>query len=262
MSLLQNLQKKEMTPRTVILSISIFVLAVAGALALFVKLLTGSPAVAVRTPMQPATPASMTNTLPIAPAKAAAMEKLAAEEGDYAVITKRDLFRSSATKIAAVPPAETPQKNVFDAAPTAPAAPSEPTQPQVAFTGAVDIAGQKYALLESLDDHLSQYTRIGGTAFGYTLMGIADRSVTLEANGETLILKMGDNKEEEAFTPATPAAQQNTTRPTGMPNGMTFGPNGPVGADGTPLGNGNGGYGGYGRGGGRGRRGQMSMGGN
>ena len=189
-----------------------------------VKFSTGNAAgnSAVHVPHRPAVAATQAMQI------TAKAKKLTFGGQDYAVIVTRNLFRPTGASAMAA--------TVFTPTSTT-IAPFQPqsdnaSQPQLAFTGIVEISGEKYALLESLGDHLAQYTRLGSTAFGYKLVGIADNAVTLEADGETTVLNIGDNKVEEQTTKPTTTDQQNTTSPTdvnnpgaGSPNGTLPGPN-------------------------------------
>ncbi len=120
---------------------------------------------------------------------------------DYSVIVKRDLFHPLETVTVApvkvVAPLPKPVIVQTGGWGHTAVRPVTPQAPQVAFTGVVDINGEHYALLESLEDHLSHYTRVGSTAFGYKLVAIGEKSVTVETNGESIELNIGDNKEEE-----------------------------------------------------------------
>ncbi len=243
MSMLQQLRAKDLTPRTIVLSVSLFVLATTGIMAVVVKGMTGSPATGtVKSPRHVNAPASFTST-PLAAAKVTP----ALTEQDYTVIVKRNLFHPLETvTIAAPPPVEKvqpPQKtdsNMFNTQVrdvTGIPAATTTSAPQVAFTGLVNIGGEQYALLESLDDHLSQYTRLGSTAFGYKLVGLAEKSVTLEIGGETLVLNIGDNKQEEAITPPK-AAAPTTANPAGGPGFTGNGAQNGAGPGGNPNGGG------------------------
>jgi hypothetical protein len=87
----------------------------------------------------------------------------------------------------------------------------EPPKPKVAYTGSVEIGDATYALLEDLTTREAQYTKVGTTVFGCTLIAMTPNVATVQANGMTFALNLGENKVEEATakpaTPAPPAAQ-------------------------------------------------------
>jgi len=246
MTKMQQLHTKDLTPRTIMLSICLFVLATTGIMAVVVRAMTGSASTgAVKSTRQTNSQSTFAST-----PETKAKTYITLKEPDYSVIVKRNLFRPLGTTIA-VPPPPAPSVHVVKPPPpltgpwtmAAVTKPATTPAPQVAFTGLVDIGGEHYALLESLEDHLSQYTRVGSTAFGYKLVTVADRSVTLELNGESIILNIGDNKEEVVIgMPAAPAPA--TANSQGGPNpqgGMINNGNGAQNGIG-PGGNPNGGF--------------------
>ena len=236
MSLLQQARSVAVTPRTVGISIGLFALLATGMIALAVKLSSGSSSAPA--PHHPA-------PVLAAAAMTAQVANAAVTAEDYAVIVQRDLFRSPVMPAPPAAPAPAPAKIAPLPMISKPVHVNEPPPFQmhhetvnastsaVAFTGVVEIAGTSYALLESLEDHTSQYVRKGGSAFGFTLLEIGNRAVTLESNGQTIVLGIGDNKDEEA--PSRPQeTPQNTTpgtngagppfrmNPDGMPNDSNF----------------------------------------
>lgn len=213
MSVMQQMQAKSLNTRTALISIVLFVLATAGVMTMVIKNINGSSAADTpRTPHTPQAPAAMTVKTALL-AKAAGKKVVSAPTGkDYTVIVSRNLFKPRIAVTADTPPAAPVDKNPFggfkpvNVNAVAPFQPkSVALHPQMAFTGRVEIAGETYALLENVDEHLSQYTHIGSTAYGCKLTAIAESSVTLEAGGAPFTLNIGDNKVEEAFTPP-PAA--------------------------------------------------------
>jgi len=227
-------------------SLCVFAVAVAGMVMLVMRFTA-----AAQPPRRPALPSSTPVNASIvgAPNKAPAVAT-APTDADYAVIVKRDLFRS----LAVTPPAPGPVKTARLPILSKPVRVAEPppfamhhdsanaSTSAVAFTGLVIIAGTQYALLESVEDHVAKYVRKGGSAFGFTLKEITEQAVTLDLDGQTIVLNLGDNKTEEATSrpqetpPANAAGNTNTNQPErgaaggapgGMPNGMPPGmPNG------------------------------------
>ena len=245
MSMIQPKTSAALTPRTTLIAFVVFVLVTAGVILLIVNVQTGSSggasAAKPHTPSHPSMPIASTSITAV----------LAPDGLDYSVIVKRNLFQPlfAPTPPPAPPPAPTPppfiiKHKVIEPITIAP--------PLLAFTGVVEIAGVKYALLEDLTDHHTQYTRVGSDAFGYTLQDIGARSVTLNIYGTPTVYNIGDNKVSEKTTPPATAAPATDTTTT--PGATTPG----MGAPGTLPGGGNfpgGRYGGGGRrGGGGGRR--------
>jgi len=246
MSVLDKLRATEVTPRTALLSIAILVLAAAGVLAVVVKLMNG-PSSAAAVPERPDAPVPTAS----APAPATNHGKFAAMPAgkpDYAVIVKRNLFRST-EKIAAVilvpppvlptTPPVLPKSSVPPYTPFGNAAPATPAPPSLAYTGVVEVGGETYALIEQLESHDAQYVRKGGTAFDCTVTDIAPRAVTLEYVGTTFTLNLGENKTEPEPTPP-PAAQPNNGQPGNTPGAVPPGGRPGFGSGMPP--NGNGGY--------------------
>ena len=230
---MKQLRAKDLTPRTIVLSLCIFVLATTGIMAVVVKAMTGSAAAGTVNAVR-----HVDARAPLPSTQVAAGKAIPAPNGqDYTVIVKRNLFHALETIAVAPPPP--PVKIVPPPPPpdTGPAPFQTSTAtpaPQVAFTGVVDIGGEQYALLESLEDHLSQYTRVGSSAFGYKLVSIGDKAVTVETSGEQLVLNIGDNKQEEAITPPKVATPAPTTTPPG--GGRFFNGNGAPNGMGNPNG--------------------------
>jgi len=232
MSMMKQMRSQPLTPRTALVSIVLFVVATAGVMAMVVKMVSGASggSASHARPSRPTASVAGKATLIAAKTTAPANAK-----PDYSVIVARNLFQVKAVvteKVAPPPPvkigkpAPPPAKSIFK--PTivnsvAPFQVKNDAKPQLALTGVVDIAGTTYALLESLEDHKTQYTRPGSAAFGYTLVSVAEKSATMEANGATFVLNIGENKEEVKLErPATATPQPN--QPGAAPGPGTGGP--------------------------------------
>ncbi|MHB9110257.1 MAG: hypothetical protein ACYDCO_24655, partial [Armatimonadota bacterium] len=214
MSLVNKLQSTDVSPRTVLFSIVILVLATAGVLTVVVKLMNGPS-----TPRERETqllPVPTVSTVTRDPGKTTAALPV---EADYGVIVKRNLFRPTGTAVAAVaaPPPQLPPpvlpvkppekpavvppfKPIVNTAPTTPPV----AQPKLAYTGVVEIASETYALIEHLDKHEAQYVSKGGAAFECKVVEITPIAVAIEYMGTPFTLTLGENKKEEAAPP--PAA--------------------------------------------------------
>lgn len=222
MSLVNKLQSTEVSPRAVLLSIVVLVVATAGVLTAVVKLMNapapargsreaGLPSVSAST--APAVARDPDNTSAAQPAKA-----------DYGIIVKRNLFRP--IRAAAIapppplppveppvkPPARKPEpvppfKPLVNPTPTTPPV----TPPRLAYTGVVEVGGDTYALIEHLDTREAQYVRKGGMAFECTVVEITPVSVAIEHMGAPFTLNLGENKIEETAPP--PAAQSGNQSP-------------------------------------------------
>lgn len=255
MNVLQQFRVKDLTPRTITLSIALFVLATSGVVvAVVVKTMPGSATAGIVKSMRYVNgPAAAAST----PAAAAAANP-AVNGQDYSVIVSRNLFHPLETTITVAPPVKpmlpvkvTPIKvstPIFSSVTRV----AQPQVPELAYTGIVDVGGVQYALLERLEDQRAQYTRVGGSAFGYTLVALAEQAATLQANGTTMVLNIGANKQEEAITPPSAPISATATPVGGVPIGRVF--NGGVlnNGNGAPNGTGPGGnangYGGFRRG--------------
>lgn len=203
MSMKQPGKSAALTPQTTLIVIAVFLLASVGVVMAVVKM-AGSSGNAVTAVARPSLPAPATTGA----THADVAGELTREAQNYTVVVSRNLFQAQggAAVVTKPKPAPTPSPPpiivpVFVNTPTVQA-------PTVAFTGVVEIAGDKYALLENLLDHHAQYTRVGSEAFGYTLKSIDGRSVTLVMDGTSMLLNMGDNKVSEKTTPPVTAAPQ------------------------------------------------------
>jgi hypothetical protein len=91
----------------------------------------------------------------------------------------------------------------------------------IAFTGVVDTPMGRQALLENLSSNESRYTPVGGSAFGYRVVNIAERMVMLEKNGMPIALGIGENKSDidpaAKSGAATPAAAAAAATPAAAP---------------------------------------------
>lgn len=222
MSFVNKLQSTDVSPRTVLLSIVVLVLATAGVLAVVVKLMNGPSAnQANREAKLPPMPVPAAGATTVAPGKDTGLLPVKA---DYGVIVTRNLFRPTETAVAAVavppqtlpppvfpvkPPVKPvsvpPFKPIVNTAPTTPPVP----QPKLAYTGVVEIAGETYALIEHLDTHEAQYVREGSVAFECKVVKITPIAVAIESMGTPFTLNLGENKKEpEPTPPAAPPGNQ------------------------------------------------------
>jgi len=200
MGTMAHLRSTEISPKTALFSIGALVLVTAGVLTVIVKTVN-------RTSTEKPPP------LVVDAHDAGKRPRTTPEQSgapDYHVIMQRDLFRPP-NPPAPPPPIAVPALgeshgvvNTVEVPPFAPPkeAPPRPPRPRLSYTGCVEFGGETYALLENLDLDVAQYTRENGVAFGCVLVAIAPRAVTMERDGETFLLKLGEDKPD-----ATPAAE-------------------------------------------------------
>jgi len=237
--MLQPGKSAALSPRTTLIALSVFVLVIIGVI-VFIMKLNGSSGSAI----------ALAPTKTVAQPSPKAMDTIGDVTADltpagdnYSVVVSRNIFQVQAGSAVATPPKPAPNSPPISISPVFPSTPTVQV-PSVVFTGVVEIAGVKYALLENLLDHHAQYTRVGSEAFGYTLTTIDGRSATLTMDGSTTILNMGDNKAAEKTTPpvtATPLNPNITGGATGtinpnMPGGVTPGTTGQPGSGNFPGG--------------------------
>ncbi len=122
---------------------------------------------------------------------------------DNDLIARRDLFRPLVEPPARpAPPMEETKKQPAPTppAPTPPTSRPMPMQPltqeRIAFTGFVKLGSERYAVIENMTLGETRTVRGGDTAFGYRVERIEEDAVTLERDGNTLHLAIGENKPE------------------------------------------------------------------
>jgi hypothetical protein len=215
MSVMSRMKSTDVSPKTALISILVFLLVAGGAIFGLVKLLTGSSGTtaAVEPDLRPAITAA---------AKAPAKNTAVPVTTDDAIIVKRNLFRLSGAPVGPIipPNADMPPPPFGNVAPvTPPAFVPPPPQPKLAYTGIVEIAGKNYALIENLESKMAEYICVGSMAFGYKLLDVNAEFATIEVTGQPVTLNMGANKVEETTAkpaepaPAAPAAQPAATPP-------------------------------------------------
>lgn len=217
MSLTKQLQSTEISPRTALFSVVALLAVSAGVIVGIVKFAGGTSG---ETADHPTRQSIRHSSSPTAKAETTGEDRGADDARSYDVIVSRNIFRSPATgQTITAQPAGT---SASAAVPTPPPSktntpPPPPSQrdntphrarPRIACTGIVNIDGVTYALLENLDLQRAQYTALNGMAFGYQLIDIRAQSVTLAANGETVMLRVGENKSEEVTAPANGEATE------------------------------------------------------
>ena len=197
MSMMSSLKATEVTPRTVLLSLAVFLLLTGGVIAGVMKLVNGSSTV---TPVEK--PRAPHNA--VKPAAKPDARETFVPAGDYTIIIKRDLFHSGPIippKGDVPPVAPSPFASV---GPVTPPPPPAPPAPKIAYTGHVEIGSDTFALLESLDTQIAQYARVGDMAFGCKLTAIDTNYVKLEVSGQTITLNIGENKVCLLYTSPSP----------------------------------------------------------
>ena len=234
MSLVNKMQSTDVSPRTVLLSIVVLVLATAGVLTAVVKLMNApAPSRGPQLVDLPPTPVATVSVPARGPDKSTGASPVKA---DYSIIVKRNLFRPTQTAVAAVtapppavpiapppakPPVVPPFKPLVNPAPATPPV----AQPKLAYTGMVEVGGETYALIEHLDTREAQYVRKGGTAFECKVVEVTPVSVAIEHMGAPFTLNLGENKKEETAPP--PAAQSGNQPPSGGQPPAAAPPGGP-----------------------------------
>ncbi|HEY3379703.1 MAG TPA: hypothetical protein VGL77_19690 [Armatimonadota bacterium] len=231
MSTRHGLQATAVSPRTAFFSITALVLVMAGAVSL-VKL--GSD--------RGLTPAESHAKRPHA-AQGQAMQSVSARAPeDYAIIVKRNLFQATLTKtppqLLLPPPAPTKIAPVFPFVKTTPgnqASGASATTLRLAYTGMVETPAGRYVLLEAVDTKEAQYVPIGGMAFGCRVVEATNDAVTLDQDGNAVVLSLGTNKVEDVGLVATPPKTDTPNGPGGPPGAMNQPTGGPSanGADNT-----------------------------
>jgi uncharacterized membrane protein YkoI len=119
------------------------------------------------------------------------------------LIARRNLFRPLVAPKAETPPRAAPPSS--NPRPTFPSTPFPTPRPmvtqnaaqnQVAVVGTVRIGKDTFALVEDLTRGESRLVREGESAFGYRVARVNDETATLERDGDTLHLALGENKSQ------------------------------------------------------------------
>lgn len=211
MSTTQDAQ--ELSPRAVVIAMVVFVALLGGGVFAVVKFLTGSPGGS--SIVMPTSRRTVT---------AAVAKADGAPAGGVAAILQRNLFLAPGAKIIPdkIDTAGAPFGEVKPVVPPPPPA-AVPQAPKVAYTGSVEIGDATYALLEDLATREAQYTKVGTTVFGCTLIAMTPNVATVQSGGMTFALNLGENKTDEpvappkADTPAKPAEGQPAAAPANPP---------------------------------------------
>jgi hypothetical protein len=235
MSTLQKLRSTAVSPGMALLSVALFLLATGGIVWLVLQQLgVFATAPIRRAPLRPTPSAAETRARP-GSVKGAPLPASA-----YAIITTRNLFRAPA---APTPPAlplfdESPKETPVAPSPAVvalptpvkvvlpPPPPAALPRPRLVCTGVVTIGDENYALLENLDTNEAHYARAGSTVLGCQVVSIGTQAISLQANGETYELALGDGKPDPEPTkapPPPPAPPAATPPPTGdRPDGASY----------------------------------------
>lgn len=119
------------------------------------------------------------------------------------LIARRNLFRPLIEPKVETPPPAPPAAPPSNPRPTFPSTPFPTPRPMVtqnvaqntvAVVGTVRIGKDTYALVEDLARGESRLVREGETVFGYRVARVNDETATLERDGDTLHLALGENK--------------------------------------------------------------------
>jgi hypothetical protein len=202
MSGLDDIRGTQVSTRTAVLVLVVFLaLLVAGA-ALVVRVLTTAPSdsllVADSNSGAPGTTLAAGRATPRGGAEG---ERLSS----YSVIVERDLFRPSPILLALAASAPRPEAAVEEAAEGENEAESGesndsgppnggPPAQTVFCTGIVTINGERYALLEDTSSGQGRYVAAGGSVFGYEIEEIGDDFVTASKGGEEVTLQLDNAK--------------------------------------------------------------------
>lgn len=191
------MNRKESYRMAVIVLGVVLVLSVSGMA--FVRYVVSPPPAAV--------PRAQTSSerAPSEPPQAVAASQVAKPKLDNELIAQRNLFQPLVETKAETPPP--PAKPVVQPNPVPrplPAPPpmpafrptqtQNPPQPQVAVVGSFKVNNERFALVEDLTKGESRMVGEGESAFGYRVARINDETVTLERDGDTLHLALGENK--------------------------------------------------------------------
>jgi hypothetical protein len=129
-----------------------------------------------------------------------------AKPSDYTVIAQRNLFQPliAPPKVTTSSPPPKPQPtsppvnipNVFapPPMPEASLAAHSPAMDKIAVVGSVRVGDELYVLVEDLAKGETRYVKAGDSAFGYTVKAASIDDATLERDGQTYKVAMGEGK--------------------------------------------------------------------
>lgn len=238
MSAIDNMRSTNVSPRTLVIAIAIFVVVLIG-MTTIVKKMTGHapahPASVQSATLQGKSPSSDTVQVKAqVSGKSADLDKGPSSLDDpYAVISDRNLFQDrGSAQVGSMNMSRIPPFNPGGQLPGGFAGfrrhmfgqggGNKPTD--IACTGIVEVPSGLLALLENIPTKESQYVPAGGSAFGYQVANIGDDNVTLSKDGVTTTLNVGENKVNNTSGPSpAPAPAASPTPPTpaaGPPAGM------------------------------------------
>jgi hypothetical protein len=216
----------EVSPRTAVFSL-LGLLLLSGGVVFGVVRMHNAPAEEPALRPKAARPA-VTAPAPATTAADTATTKAGGKDA-YAVIVTRNLFGG----MVSTPPVTkkyTGPLSPFAGKPLPVVTPFNPTvttpevpRPKLAYTGLVEVAGVTYALIESPEYDIAQYTRVGGTAFGCKVTAIGTQLISVEYQGASFDLMLGENKTDVPIAPpkatAPPAQPAPNAQPAANPNG-------------------------------------------
>lgn len=133
---------------------------------------------------------------------------------DYAAIGKRNLFQpltSARDDEKPVVVEEAAARVETPAAASAEPRTRTPLDDRVAVVGAVHFDGIRHAVMEDFGRGETRFVRVGDSAFGYRLARIEDAHATLERDGKTFRLALGDNKPERGVRGGSGGGPSTTT---------------------------------------------------
>jgi hypothetical protein len=202
--------------RTVILSVILIVGLATGAVFLVMHLLTGggSGAVAV-TPHKPQVAHQVKD---VAEQSADSTDVASAGIPDYQIIATRNLIQSSTkptTKPVITPSSVLPPGGLAGGMGIRPF--TIPFERTLAYTGTVGLPSGTYILLQNVVTKRSQYTQVGGMAFGYKVIDATANTVTLDHDGTPVTFNLGENKVEDRGASTATAAPVANGAPPGAP---------------------------------------------